>query len=172
MLTGPKGKNKIYKSHSGRPGGLKEIPIPRVLSGAHWDKVVKKAVHGMLPRNRLRKRYLERLFVYQDIYHDKDFLPQMVPRPAIDHNEALGFNKLLSDSPETVLLATNEESRDQRPAHLSQAKEEFIDIYSPIADRGMVYPEIDSKYYKERKKWLRKMRRYRIYNYDTKKFEV
>jgi len=62
-LTGNKIDQKVYRSHSGYPGGLKEVPISRLLpKRADW--VIREAVLGMLPKNKLRARRAKKLRVY------------------------------------------------------------------------------------------------------------
>lgn len=62
-LTGNKIEQKVYRSHSGYPGGLKEVPIKRLLPNrADW--VIREAVLGMLPKNKLRARRAKKLRVY------------------------------------------------------------------------------------------------------------
>lgn len=62
-LTGNKIDQKVYRSHSGYPGGLKEVPIKRLLPNrADW--VIREAVLGMLPKNKLRARRARKLRVY------------------------------------------------------------------------------------------------------------
>jgi large subunit ribosomal protein L13 len=62
-LTGNKLDQKIYRHHSGFPGGLKEVPIRRLMpKRADW--VVREAVLGMLPKNKLRARRARKLRVY------------------------------------------------------------------------------------------------------------
>lgn len=51
-LTGRKLKNKIYYSHSLYPGGLKETSALKMLK-EHPERLVEKAVRGMLPKNKL-----------------------------------------------------------------------------------------------------------------------
>ena len=62
-LTGNKMDQKIYRHHSGYPGGLKEIPI-RVMLQRRPQEVVREAVLGMLPKNKLRARRAKKLRVY------------------------------------------------------------------------------------------------------------
>lgn len=62
-LTGNKIDQKIYRHHSGAPGGLKEVPI-RTLLQRHPEEVVREAVLGMLPKNKLRARRAKKLRVY------------------------------------------------------------------------------------------------------------
>ncbi len=59
-FTGKKLKKKIYRWHSGYIGGLKERTLEEMLK-KDPRKVLKLAVLGMLPKNRLRKRMIKRL---------------------------------------------------------------------------------------------------------------
>ena len=64
-LTGNKLEQKVYHSHSGYPGGLKTVPMKRVREERpEW--VVREAVLGMLPKNKLRARRARKLRVYRD----------------------------------------------------------------------------------------------------------
>ena len=64
-LTGNKLEQKIYYSHSGYPGGLKAVPASRV-RGTRPEWIVREAVLGMLPKNKLRARRARKLRVYRD----------------------------------------------------------------------------------------------------------
>lgn len=59
-LTGKKAEKKIYYHHTGYLGGLKEIPLKKILK-VNPDKVLRKAVYGMLPKNKLRAKQIKRL---------------------------------------------------------------------------------------------------------------
>jgi len=59
-LTGEKMEQKKYYRHSGYPGGLKEKPVKEVLEEKP-EEVLKRAVYGMLPKNKLRDRIIKRL---------------------------------------------------------------------------------------------------------------
>src|SRR5512136_952954 len=64
-MTGNKVEQKIYYSHSGYPGGLKEVPAKRVRqTKPEW--VIREAIVGMLPKNKLRARRAKKLRVYRD----------------------------------------------------------------------------------------------------------
>jgi large subunit ribosomal protein L13 len=70
--TGNKGEGKIYYSYSGYMGGLKEISLKNKIKKDSRD-VIKKAVYGMLPKNKLRDEMVKRLKVYKDEnYLEKD----------------------------------------------------------------------------------------------------
>ena len=62
-VTGRKLDQKIYYRHSGYPGGLKEITLRNLLQ-KHPTRVIKHAVRGMLPKNRLGRRMFKKLKVY------------------------------------------------------------------------------------------------------------
>ena len=67
-VTGKKEKQKIYYHHSGYPGGLKETPL-WMLREKHPERIIIHAVSGMLPKNKLRARMLERLKVQVEEEH-------------------------------------------------------------------------------------------------------
>ena len=62
-VTGNKLKAKSYVRHSGYPGGLKSETLQRLLA-RRPEEVVRRAVRGMLPQNRLGARMLRKLHVY------------------------------------------------------------------------------------------------------------
>ncbi len=63
-LTGQKRERKIYYHHTGYTGNLKQTTAAKLLDGPHADRVVRKAVHGMLPRNSLGRQLYRKLKVY------------------------------------------------------------------------------------------------------------
>lgn len=67
-LTGRKLADKIYYSHSGYVGGLKEISAGKLLEKKPED-LIKKAVKGMLPKNKLARAMLSKLKVYAGSTH-------------------------------------------------------------------------------------------------------
>jgi large subunit ribosomal protein L13 len=67
-LTGNKLKGKVYYHHSGYPGGLKGIVAEKLL--AHKpEEVLRHAVKGMLPKNRLGRKIFKKLKVYAGPEH-------------------------------------------------------------------------------------------------------
>lgn len=62
-VTGKKLDQKMYRSHSGYPGGLKETTL-RAQLARFPDRVVRDAVWGMLPHNRFGRSLLRKLRVY------------------------------------------------------------------------------------------------------------
>lgn len=67
-VTGKKETNKIYHRHSGYPQGKKEEAL-RDLRIRKPEEIIKHAVKGMLPQNKLRDRMLKRLFVLAEETH-------------------------------------------------------------------------------------------------------
>ena len=59
-LTGKKMENKIYYHHSGFLGGLKSVPAKKIFE-KNPGELLKKAVWGMLPKNKLRVEQIKRL---------------------------------------------------------------------------------------------------------------
>ena len=68
-LTGRKREQKLYHRHSGYVGSLKTVNADTLLSGPHADRVVRKAVTGMLPKNSLGRQMLSKLRVYAGPAH-------------------------------------------------------------------------------------------------------
>ena len=67
-LSGSKLDSKVYYSHSGYPGGLKKITARQLLA-RHPDRLVRNAVKGMLPKNKLGRKMLRKLKVYAGAEH-------------------------------------------------------------------------------------------------------
>jgi large subunit ribosomal protein L13 len=62
-VTGKKREQKLYYRHSGYPGGLRTRTLNDMLE-RQPEEVIRKAVKGMLPRNRLARQQLRKLKVY------------------------------------------------------------------------------------------------------------
>jgi len=67
-VTGKKLTDKIYYRHSGYPGGLRSRTLAEMLD-RRPEEVIRKAVKGMLPRNRLARQQLRKLKVYAGPEH-------------------------------------------------------------------------------------------------------
>jgi large subunit ribosomal protein L13 len=68
-VTGNKGQGKIYYSHSGYPGGIKEINFDD-LQAKKPEMIIEKAVKGMLPRGPLGRAMFRKLKVYAGAEHN------------------------------------------------------------------------------------------------------
>jgi large subunit ribosomal protein L13 len=67
-LTGKKLDDKVYRHHTGYPGGLKEITARKIFE-SRPESLIREAILGMLPKNRLRDRLARRLKVYAGSTH-------------------------------------------------------------------------------------------------------
>ena len=67
-VTGDKRQKKLYRRHSGYPGGLRTRTLGQMLE-RRPEEVIRLAVKGMLPRNRLARQQLRKLKVYAGPEH-------------------------------------------------------------------------------------------------------
>jgi large subunit ribosomal protein L13 len=67
-VTGAKTTDKMYRHHTGYPGGLKSISFEKLIDKAP-ERVIQGAVKGMLPRNPLGRAMFRKLKVYAGTEH-------------------------------------------------------------------------------------------------------
>ncbi|MFA6000886.1 MAG: 50S ribosomal protein L13 [Thermoleophilia bacterium] len=67
-VTGRKMENKIYYRHTGYPGGLKQRTLAEMMT-KRPEQVIRLAVKGMLPKNRLGRAQLKKLKIYAGPEH-------------------------------------------------------------------------------------------------------
>lgn len=67
-MTGRKWEDKVYYRHSGYPGGLKAITAKALLQKKP-EELIRTAVKGMLPKNRLGRKLLKKLKIYPGAEH-------------------------------------------------------------------------------------------------------
>jgi large subunit ribosomal protein L13 len=75
-VTGNKRADKLYHRHSGYPGGLRTRTFEQMIT-RRPEEVIRIAVKGMMPRNRLARKQLTKLKVYAGPQH-----PHIAQRPA------------------------------------------------------------------------------------------
>nr|YP_009399569.1 ribosomal protein L13 [Dictyomenia sonderi]ARW69175.1 ribosomal protein L13 [Dictyomenia sonderi] len=68
QVTGNKSKQKTYKQHSGRPGGLK-IEVFEKLQKRIPNRILEHAIKGMLPKNSLGRQLIKNVKIYPDNLH-------------------------------------------------------------------------------------------------------
>ena len=68
QVTGRKGSQKLYRRHSGRPGGMK-VETFNALQERIPERIVEKAIKGMLPHNALGRQLFRKLKVYKGSEH-------------------------------------------------------------------------------------------------------
>ncbi|KAI3662066.1 hypothetical protein MP638_005514 [Amoeboaphelidium occidentale] len=116
-VSGNKRQTKIYKTHSGYPGGVTETPF-WMMQQKTPERIIYNAVYGMLPKNKLRTRRVGRLLIFPDDKHpyaanitkfheDPDLetisrrlWQNMTPEEFIKANEELQQKKLAEAIPE------------------------------------------------------------------------
>ena len=76
-VTGKKSEQKLYRRHSGRPGGMK-IETFASLQNRIPERIIEKAVKGMLPHNALGRQLFRKLKVYRGADH-----PHIAQKPQI-----------------------------------------------------------------------------------------
>ena len=67
-VTGKKSDQKLYRRHSGRPGGMK-VETFKALQSRIPERIVEKAIKGMLPHTRLGRQLFTKLKVYKGSDH-------------------------------------------------------------------------------------------------------
>jgi large subunit ribosomal protein L13 len=67
-VTGKKLQDKLYVRHSGYPGGFRSETLERLLQ-RRPEEVIRRAVRGMLPQNRLGEQMIRKLHVYAGAEH-------------------------------------------------------------------------------------------------------
>ncbi len=67
-MTGKKENTKMYSHYSGYPGGLKQKTFA-VVKDEKPTEIIRHAVWGMLPKNKLRHRLITRLYIFADDNH-------------------------------------------------------------------------------------------------------
>jgi len=67
-VSGKRLEEKMYHSHSGYPGGLKTVSLRDQLKN-HPDRVIRSAVWGMLPHNKMGRQLLKKLKIYAGNEH-------------------------------------------------------------------------------------------------------
>ncbi|MDQ5829292.1 MAG: 50S ribosomal protein L13 [Actinomycetota bacterium] len=68
LVTGKKAEQKVYRRHSGYPGGMKETGYERMMESKPTE-ILRKAVHGMMPRTRLARQQFRKLKIYAGPEH-------------------------------------------------------------------------------------------------------
>lgn len=67
-VTGNKAEDKMYHHHTGYPGGIKSVNFETVINQTP-ERVIEKAVKGMMPKNKLSRAMLSKLKVYAGTEH-------------------------------------------------------------------------------------------------------
>ena len=68
VVTGRKAEQRVYRRHSGYPGGMKETSYEQMLARKPTE-VLRKAVYGMMPKTRLARKQFKKLKIYAGPEH-------------------------------------------------------------------------------------------------------
>ena len=68
VVTGRKTQDKVYRTHTGYPGGLKQTTFAKKMS-KHPERIIEEAVWGMLPKGSLGRQMYRKLKVYAGTDH-------------------------------------------------------------------------------------------------------
>ena len=85
-LTGQKWDQKLYYHHTGYVGGIKSIKAKDLLE-SHPDRLITKAVRGMLPKNKLARHILKNLRVYKGTEHPHGAQGPVVAKPRLQRGD-------------------------------------------------------------------------------------
>jgi large subunit ribosomal protein L13 len=70
VLTGNKMTDRVYLSYSGYPGGQKkQTPASIIAKKNGYEKLIRKTIKGMLPKNKLADRLMTNLYIYEGGEH-------------------------------------------------------------------------------------------------------
>lgn len=67
-ITGKKKTDKVYQWHTGFPGGIKEESLEKLMARKPTE-ALRKAISGMLPKNKLHKVRMANLYIYEQSEH-------------------------------------------------------------------------------------------------------
>lgn len=67
-VTGRKAEQKLYRRHTGYPGGLKEVTYEQMMDRKPAE-ILRKAVYGMMPKTRLARQQFRKLKIYAGPEH-------------------------------------------------------------------------------------------------------
>ena len=124
LFTGRKSQQKLYRHHTGYPGGLKEYTYKTVLE-KNPERIMKDAILGMLPKNKLRTDILKKhVVMFRGAYHTfhNVGLPQFTDAIQKDFNEELGFNDF---SPEHNVITFTSAKDGSVPEEFKDVKQEI-----------------------------------------------
>ena len=127
----------------------------------HPDRLMRRVIGGMLPKNKTRKLLLENLIVHAGPMHDQENfkLPQMIAREQPDPNLIMGLESM---SPETHTVVY-ESHPDEQPEELKAYRREYDESLDRPLDERKKTHTFNPKNVKLSRHVMKKFRRYRKY---------
>lgn len=111
FLTGKKADQKLYRHHTGFPGGLKEIKARHYMK-SDPEEMLMRTIKGMLPKNKMRLFYLAKVVIYKEAGHDIYGLPQFGRVENIDYNKIMQMPEPITAA-NSVIISSNVEDIDK-----------------------------------------------------------
>jgi len=113
-VTGSKMDQKLYRYHTGYPGGLKETLLKHAIQEDYKSPIL-AAVKGMLPINKNREGLLKKIIIHPGPYHNNhNFkLPQFGRAPPPDINEEVGIHDLKPEDTKIIYATDTSDIPDQ-----------------------------------------------------------
>lgn len=143
-MTGRKMQQKLYRHHTGYPGGLKTFSYKFVREHTP-ERILEEAVLGMLPKNKLRHDILKKsLVMFRGQYHNYHHvgLPQFTdPKPA-NVNELTGLSGISKETHKVIFLSDPNKEVPEEFKDFEVDLDDTIDF--PINARKKLY--VNSKY--------------------------
>ncbi|PPR03453.1 hypothetical protein CVT26_007869 [Gymnopilus dilepis] len=107
-VTGRKAEQVLFRKHSMYPGGLKETPYKDMMV-KNPDEIIRRAVSGMLPKNKLRERRLERLKIFPA--HRMGILGANIMRSWDDGTLPANFDPSIPTTSETLKMLKEQQQK-------------------------------------------------------------
>ena len=103
FFTGKRRLQKLYRHHTGYPGGLKTFTCKEVIE-KRPERVMEQAIAGMLPKNKSRKELMNKIKLVRGPYHNYAHtgLPQFVEPKPLDFNEYFNVKNWTAEDAEVV----------------------------------------------------------------------
>jgi large subunit ribosomal protein L13 len=162
-VTGRKKLFKMYRHHTGYPSGLKEITLPKLLE-KDPHRVIRQAVKGMLPKNRLRETTLSKFLVIHNGPHHPHLaqkLPQFMEPEPKDINDHFSVNNLADKEKYEITFATDPTNLPEELKDLDVNIDEQIDELYHLKEKTHTMPKTNLFLAKGLRQNYRALRKYR-----------
>jgi len=91
IMTGNKLEKKMYRKHTGYPGGLKETTYSKILNSKYPERVLKLSIKRMLPKGTLGREQFKKLYVYSGNEHPHNAQsPELIDFKSLNKKNFIG----------------------------------------------------------------------------------
>ena len=170
-MTGRKRQQKLYRHHTGYPGGLKEFTFKEIVE-SNPERILTDAVSGMLPKNKLRKDIIAKnLVMFRGPYHTYHHvgLPQFTEPKPRDINEEMGLDGFSKDTHVVTYTASRDGSVPEEFKDLPQEIDPSIG--EPLLFKEKTHTEARENFYLGHalKKSYKNLRRFKVHSHKKVK---